>query len=415
MNPRATHNSTGSSLDVDLSPLGSKAVDPRCLTVTMVDAGSYSLWYDYALCDGLTQNGCDVTLMRCEFRHGPWDIAGSFGVRKHFYRWTHAADRRLRAGLLWKATKATEHLMDMRRLARDLRRLQPDVIHFQWLPLPLLDRLFLDSLSRIAPLVMTMHNTEPYHGTPTSALNVKGLQQAFRHFSAIIVHSEFSRTRMIDRGWARPEQLHVVPHAVFEPEPGVPPAALSGPRENIVLHLGSIQPYKGLDVLLRAFALLPEELQRTSRVVIAGPPRMNVATLQNLAKSLGIDSRVSWDLRFLSEQEVGALYESATIVALPYREVDQSAALMSAIGFEKPVIATRIGGIPETIRHGVHGYLVERDDAQGFGQSLGDLLAHPERRRGMEAAMHDLRRSLTWARSAESTVAVYESLLRNRA
>jgi glycosyltransferase involved in cell wall biosynthesis len=412
MNPRATDNSIGASLDLDLSPSGSKAVDQKCLTVTMVDAGSYSLWYDYALCDGLTQNGCDVTLMRCEFRHGPWDIAGSFAVRKHFYQWTHAAGRRLRAGLLWKATKATEHLVDMRRLVEDLRRSKPDVIHFQWLPLPLLDRLFLHSLSRIAPLVMTMHNTEPYHGTPTSMLNVKGLQQAFRHFSAIIVHSEFSRTRMIDRGWARPEQLHVVPHAVFEPDRSVPPAVLSDPQENIILHLGSIQPYKGLDVLLRAFALLPEELQRSSRIILAGPPRMNVATLQDLAKSLGIDSRVSWDLRFLSEAEVAALYQRATIVALPYREVDQSAALMSAIGFEKPVIATSIGGIPETIRNGVHGYLVERDDAQGFGRALGDLLAHPDRRRAMEAAMHDLRNHLTWARSAQSTVAVYESLLK---
>ena len=104
----------------------------------------------------------------------------------------------------------------MQRLAGLLKDALPDVIHFQWLPLPAADCLGLARLRRIAPIVLTLHNTNLLHGSPDSILQVAGFRSVFRYVSAVIVHTEFSRDRVIAQGWASREKVHVVPHGAFE-------------------------------------------------------------------------------------------------------------------------------------------------------------------------------------------------------
>ena len=61
--------------------------------------------------------------------------------------------------------------------------------------------------------------------------------------------------------------------------------------------------------------------------------------IENLSRSLGIADQIKWDLRFIPEAEVAELFRSASLVALPYLRIDQSGVLMTAIGFEKPIVA----------------------------------------------------------------------------
>jgi glycosyltransferase involved in cell wall biosynthesis len=390
-----------------------KRVARRNLSVVMVDASCFSAHYDYALCNSLTRLGCDVTLAHSEVAYSPWPTAATFAVWNRFYplaRWLKNRGCRRSARL----TKAAEHAMGMGRLAAELERRRPDVIHFQWLPFPLVDRGYLPRLARIAPLVLTVHNTNPYHGNPRSRFNVAGLTSAFKYFSAIIVHAAFSKHRLMADGYPDAEKIHVIPHGIFEHYRGL---GEQRPRagENLVLFVGSIRPYKGVDVLVRAFAEMPRAVRENTRLLIAGRPLSAIETLKKLATSLQVDGRISWNEDVLSEDEVATLFRSATIVALPYRDVDQSAALMSALALEKPVVASRVGGIPEVIEDGVHGLLVEPDNPRMLAIAMEKLLTNQSLRRGMEAALHSLRTSkLHWENSAELTIELYRCLVSAR-
>jgi len=132
--------------------------------------------------------------------------------------------------------------------------------------------------------------------------------------------------------------------------------------------------------------------------------------LRELARSLGIEERINWILRFVGEEEVPGLFASADVVALPYREIDQSGVLMTAIGFDKPIIASRVGGFAETIQDNVHGRLFPARDVPALTAALEEILGQPERRSEMEKAVRKLRESLSWEKSAERTFEVYEQL-----
>ncbi len=384
------------------------------LTAVVVDASCFSLPYDYSLCEALGREGCRVILARSQFRAGAWTRpASGFEVWDHFYRRSH---RRNPAGIMrapWQAAKAAEHLLDMKTLLRRVRQIKPDVIHFQWLPAPVLDNLYLQKLSAIAPLVLTVHNTDP-HGTWLQRFHQKlGWEAVFRHFRAIIVHSAFSQRQIIQNRWASAASIHIVPHGVLdyyhEQPAGHSPVA--SPAQS-VLFFGNIEAYKGLDVLLPAFARLPAALQSETRVLVVGTPNIEIAPLQKLARDLGIDSRIVWRLGFVPEEELPQLFREASVVVLPYRRIDQSGVLMTAIAFGKAIVASRVGGIPETIKDGVHGALVDPGDVEGLSAALRHLLADPARRRAMEqATAHLAKAELSWTNSARKTLDVYRELV----
>ena len=173
------------------------------------------------------------------------------------------------------------------------------------------------------------------------------------------------------------------------------------------------EPYKGIDFLIRAFAQLPTALLASTRLVIAGKPGMDTSDLYRLARSLGVDHRITWHLRFIRDEEIPELFHQASPIALPYREIDQSGVLMTAIAFGKPIVASRIGGIPEVIQDGVHGRLVEVGDVNGLATAFGELLLDRDQREGMQKALELLRTGpLTWGNCANRTIGVYNQVLR---
>lgn len=386
------------------------------ISVLVVDPSCFTLPYDYSLCDALGRSGCAVNLVRSEFMHTPWQTSTSFQVWNHFYQRSHALPPNRTRGPLWKLGKLAEHMLGMSRLVTECGKRRPDIIHFQWLPVPMIDRRYLPKLARIAPLVLTLHNTTAFHGSLVQGLHQKiGFRSIFQHLSGLIVHTEFSKRTVIERGWIPAEKVHVVPHGVLDYYRSLPSLPSPAPsEEKRVLFFGAIEPYKGVDLLIRAFAALPPCLQATTRLCIAGKPGMDVSGLRGLSRSLGIEHRITWILRFVSEEEVPELFRSATLVVLPYRKIDQSGVLMTAIAFDKPIVAARVGGLAETIQDAVHGRLFPPGDVPALTAALADILGQPERQRDMENAVRELRGSVSWEHSAGRTIEVYTRLLSSR-
>jgi len=183
--------------------------------------------------------------------------------------------------------------------------------------------------------------------------------------------------------------------------------------EKRILYFGVLKPYKGVDILLEAFARLPARLIKETVLQIVGFPKIPVEPLQNLARRLGIENRVFWDLRFVDEKEVAGYFSQADIVVLPYRRIDQSGVLMTALAFGKPIVASRVGGFAEVLKDGVHGFLVDPGDVEALAQALARLLADDELRARMGKAVQELAGGeLSWESIAKKTIGVYEKLKR---
>src|SRR5579862_2055754 len=389
------------------------------MTSVVVDASCFTLPYDYSLCNALAEQGCRVFLARSEFLAGEWTRSASgFESWNHFYRLSHDKKRQRVFAATWRLIKAGEHLVDMRQFVLRMRKLRPDVIHFQWLPVPLLDGIYLSDLSKVAPLVLTIHNARP-HGSLMQRLFQDFRRTAIlRHFQAIVVHSQFTKRQIVEMKWAPADRIHVIPHGVLnyylsfgESSPAEPPST----SNQTVMFFGNIEAYKGLDVLIRAFALLPADLQARTQLLVAGSPNTDIAALKKLARDFGIETRIVWKLGYMREEEVPELFRSASIVALPYRAIDQSGVLMTAVAFGKAIVASRTGGFPEVIQDGVNGILVSPGNAQELAGALQNLLMNPTRRFAMEqATSHLARTELAWSSSAEKTVALYDAVRAER-
>jgi glycosyltransferase involved in cell wall biosynthesis len=378
----------------------------------VVDATSNSLPYDRSLCDALVRRGAHV-ILACSRLPGREAVQGSFETKEAFYRVAHRLVGS-RAVAARRVARGVEHLPDMISLATHVRRHRPDVVHFQWLPFPLIDGRIVPRIRAVAPVVLTLHNTTLARGQFRTALQCVGYERAVRSASAIIVHTNYSREQLLSDGRVDPHAVHVVPHGALDYY-----RALAGDEDDhstsdgraIVLFFGAIAPYKGVDLLIEAFGALPKDVRASCRLVIAGQPRCDVGALRDLSERLGIAECVTWDLRYVPEAELARLVRSASLVVFPYRSIDQSGALMAALAFDKPVVATRVGGFVELLRDGEHGRLVDPGDSEALAAAIAELVTSPAVRARMTARVRSLREGmLSWDSIAGKTLDVYAAV-----
>jgi glycosyltransferase involved in cell wall biosynthesis len=285
-----------------------------------------------------------------------------------------------------------------------LRRFQPDVVHLQdghlWfnLMLPLL---------REWPLVVTMHDVVAHPGdrasmkTPQSILRI-----GYRQAAQVVVHAESLREPAASYHGIDPGRICVIPHiAIGSTRQG---RWEQGDRRT-VLFFGRIWPYKGLEHLIRAQPFISERVP-DARFVIAGKGE-DLARYQAMmpagAPFTVIDEFVSVDRR-------AQLFAGAAVVVLPYVEASQSGVVPLASAFEKPVVATAVGGLPESVEHGSTGLIVAPSDHLALADAVVRLLREPAfaRRLGV-AAREKLERECSGAVVAEQTLRVYESAAGN--
>jgi glycosyltransferase involved in cell wall biosynthesis len=109
-------------------------------------------------------------------------------------------------------------------------------------------------------------------------------------------------------------------------------------------------------------------------------PRMDIAALRAQAPP-----SVRWVPRFIADDEIAAYFERADVVVLPYREIDQSGVLFTALAFGAPLLLSDVGGFGEVAEHGAAA-LVRPGDAGSLAAGLGSMLGDPGKRAGLAAA-----------------------------
>lgn len=135
------------------------------------------------------------------------------------------------------------------------------------------------------------------------------------------------------------------------------------PENHYALFFGFIRAYKGLDLLLEAFA--DERLRQSNvKLLVAGEFYGDPAPYLNQIKTLGIEDKVVLCTDFIPDSEVNRYFSAADLVTQPYKTATQSGVTQIAFHFEKPMLVTNVGGLAEIVPDGKIGYVVEPDTKQ---------------------------------------------------
>ncbi|MGC8849385.1 MAG: glycosyltransferase [Candidatus Bathyarchaeia archaeon] len=322
---------------------------------------------------------------------------------------------------------------------------RPDLIHVQHeflaygvrkysILFPLL-LLLIKMLSK--PTVVTMHSVVPLeelnegffmkHGVGGKFVLLKKIAVIFTVklitllSNAITVHSKLARDYLIHKYGIKKTKVFIIPHGVDSPLDEV---AAKGedrsPHQETVLFFGFITPGKGVEVLLKAFSELPKALPN-SKLLILGSyhPRLYkedpafIGSIEEKIRELNLESKVLFENRFVSDQELQSCVQTADVIVFPYVDgsiIGASGALSSCITFGKPVIATDIPRFNGELENGVNSVLIKPNDEEALREALLKLLLNKRLRMKLGSNMKTLSYNRSWRHIAMQLVKVYEKL-----
>ena len=297
------------------------------------------------------------------------------------------------------------------RLRQIINEVRPDIVHIHNL-LGKFDFLGIRYLRTVGiPVVLTAHDPKP--DTGLTAFD----WARYRTANAIIVHSvngiddlasggiNVERITRVHHG----NYLHFCPGSDLSPDEARRSLGLQS-TDRIILFFGTILPYKGLDILIDAFARIAAD-EPDVRLIIAGEPLEDFAPYRNQIKDRGVADRVVLDLRYIPFAELPTYFLSADLAAFPYRRIYQSGVLQLAYGYGRAVVVTDVGGIGEIVEKDRSGLVVPPGDptalADGIRRLFRDRVAAQEMgRRGRLAA----ETKYSWEAIARDITEVYRSV-----
>jgi glycosyltransferase involved in cell wall biosynthesis len=367
-------------------------VDAADMKVLLLSNG-FQPNYEKAFANGLAANGVGVDLISSDRTLVNELVAGVQAINLR-----GSQDPRRSA-----TVKAMNLLRYAFVLGRYIRSGKHDVVHLtglfmtrnvlagglEWLAYRLLARRFF----------MTVHNLLPHgrHGLFYRLLH----HLIYRLPHRLVVHTEKMKAGLMQAFDVQGERIIVMPHGV-----DAVPAVLRVPPPSDTLRVllfGGLNRYKGTDLLLSALEYCPE---LKVEVVIAGEAcdAAYIQEIETLIAGLGKHHTVRWDRGFIAEDQVAGYFESADVVALPYRHIDQSGVLFTAFRFGVPIIATDVGAFRECLPN-FAGLIVNQPEPQALAQGVCEF--HSRMQSFDRARIREHAQSLVWPRTVEPLITAY--------
>ena len=252
-------------------------------------------------------------------------------------------------------------------------------------------------------MMLTVHDPFPHSGLDTAIVRFRR-KVAFCFVPRLVILNKAQQQEFINYYHVAPERIISSRLSCYTYlQTVVPDTELVGRSDRYILFVGKISPYKGLDYLLpamkQAHCCCPD-----CRLVVAGGGAyyFDITEYKNAAY---IDIRN----RFIPESELVALIAGAAFVVCPYTDATQSGVIMSAFAFNKPVLATNVGGLPEMVKHQHYGLIVKEKDIDELVDGIVSLWQQPER---LSSYATEIKRDysagpLSWQRVAEEMFSEY--------
>ena len=231
----------------------------------------------------------------------------------------------------------------------------------------------------------------------------------------IICASEGEREALVTLYRVSPERISLVPCGVdtdrFRPRNRVAARRRLGlpGNEPVVLFVGRIEPLKGIDILLRAAA----QTYGGFRLLVVGGDQQDAdrkAELRALAAELAIDDRVLF-LDAVPHDQLPLYYNAADVCVVPSYYETFGLVALEAMACGVPVVASRVGGLLETVRDGQTGYLVPWRCPEPFAERLELLLSNEPLRRSLGRLARAAVERFRWSEVAAQVEDVYHELV----
>ncbi len=359
----------------------------RSLHVLMIEpsgAGGIA-HYTYGLAKGLGELGVKVEILTGH-RWMDWSLPEDVQVHKIFQ------------GI---KSNPFQFLMHLWRLRKNV-----DLVHWQCVARPRVWRWLMRLLPlKHVPWVFTVHNLLPHERETISSTFFR---EVYQQMDGLIFHTQY--TQELFTKWFSDIQTKtaVIPLGEY----GFFPADEENfqEKENTLLFFGNIRAYKGLDLLLEAMPIIRQAIPE-AQLQIVGQALEPFQRYEQQIQKHNLEPWIDVRLGYQPDKDIPRIFRSASVVVLPYREIDQSAVLLLALAMGCPVIATRVGGIAEVIRDQETGVLVEPDDPLSLAEAVIGLLHDREKRKRLgEAARRDVEERFSWNRIAQKTEDFYKTV-----
>lgn len=306
-------------------------------------------------------------------------------------------------------------------------RTDATVFHIQWLNrFELFERLAVVPWFRMMGkrLVFTAHNVDSHarNDGRSSLLNRSTLLFMYRRMDRIIAHTQSIRAELVAQFGIPIHRIEVIPHGILDVHAsrrGVSQqqarASLGIPLDaRVLLFFGCWAPYKGLDLLVRAMAVAVAS-DPSVYLVVAGAARSDSyrRKIERLVRESSLQNRITMYPDFVAESAVETYFLASDCTVLPYRRISQSGVPFLAYSFGLPVIASKVGGLPETVVPGVTGLLYEPNDPMELVKSISEYFSSDLYRNLLQnraRIMAFARESFSWDTSADLTAEMYRSI-----
>ncbi|CBE70056.1 MAG: glycosyltransferase family 4 protein [Candidatus Methylomirabilis oxygeniifera] len=301
------------------------------------------------------------------------------------------------------APSGLRQLIEVRQRVASLKQhFKPDVIHINFSG-PTVFFHLATATTYSAPVLLTKHASFPIHVTGRDTLVEQALRNAdwvTANSAAVLAESRRQVPEIIPRS-------SLIYNAMDVPAVSPEPLPHGAPR---LLCLGRLSEEKGFDLALEAFALLRDAFPR-ARLIIAGNGPARPA-LERQTAELGLAESVDF-IGWVAPHKVPGLMNTTTVVVMPSRREGFGLVALEAALMARPIVATRVGGLPEVVAHNETGLLVEPDDSKALAEAISALIIDRNMAAQMgQAGRRWARKMFCWERCVDAYAALYGELTR---
>ena len=273
-------------------------------------------------------------------------------------------------------------------------------------------------------IALTLHNVNRAARDGTdNALNRFTLKVQYRLSHHLFVHTSLMQQELETEYGVSAHKITVIPFPINDTVPDTALTAAEAKRRlgftasaKVVLFFGNIAPYKGLQYLIDAMALVIRSAP-DCRLVVAGRPKPSAhwADLRSRVSALGLESHVVEHITYIPDEDTEVYFKAADVLVLPYVQVFQSGVLFLAYNFGLPVIVTDTGSLKDYVFDSVTGLVCPPRDADALARAIETYFASDLYR---QLATHrgNIRRIgqelYSWDSVSQTTIDVYRQLLK---
>lgn len=376
--------------------------------------------YSHALCGGLVDAGCDVTMATVGLEDFELNgIETSYALVPALQQ---VKPRHLGEKVLHRMGAEKWYRVLGRRIGRIAVRERVGVIHQQW-PLvrgmmPHFWKGIRQATGSKLPIVYTAHNLYPHETNPSEAAASDEMHRAADH---LIVHTELLKQELLGKGFGGSDKVSVVPHGGYGFLAEAFPAATQAEARRqlgintetvVFLFFGFVRHYKGLDVLIEAMSkLLRKKPDADVKLVIAGSiwPSWGDSEELKLIRSAGLENHVMIHADYIALRDVGKFFSASTVLVCPYRAASQSGVVPLAAAYHRACIVSDVGGLPDAVGGGRFGWIVRAEDVEKLCDCLLRVVRAPENASAMSKGANDFyEQELSWKLLAKKHLEIYE-------